>query len=271
VRQLRHNINSGINRIQNALKDLSSENLRTKFPRESLPLFKKLVLEPDNVTVADITPIKKQFAFDDVWIFHGVAMEREGKAIVVSGPSGIGKSTLLRKFAHMKMARPVDDGFIFTGRSNGCYYIVESGLYAELRTIHILSKWLRILVKYESPYLESDYPSDMDKAIRRGQLLHNIAVLIGSFIGKNRSSMKGTSSPLKLVKLFLVKHEKDGYPPKRIGGDKIETVDAADTEKIFCEHSSCEVFHSTERGLEKILFNRLQKSILCYGSEYPDC
>src|SRR4030042_5789782 len=253
MRQLRHYVYTGINGIKNALREFSSRNLRTKLPRDSLPLFNKLVFEPGNVTVADITSFKKQFAFDDAWIFHGIAMERGEKAIVVSGPPGTGKSTLLRKFTRMNTARPVDDGFILIGRSNGSYYIAESGFYATLRTISILSKWLRILTRYESPYLSSEYLHDMEKAIRRGQLLHNIAFLIGSLVNKNRSSVKVTSRPLRLVKLFLVKHEKDSHPPKRISGDKIESVDVADTEKIFSKYGSCEVFHSTENGLERIL------------------
>ena len=259
-----------MNRIKNALRAFLSRHLRAKFPREALPLFNKLVFEPDNVTVADITSFKKQFGFDDVWIFHGIAMEREGKAIVVSGPPGIGKSTLLRRVTHMNMARPVDDGFILIGRIEGCYYIVESGLYAALRTISILSKWLRILARHKSPYLSCDYQGDMDKATRRGQLLHNIAFLIGSFVSQNRSSVKVTSNPVRLVKLFLVKHQKDSHLPKRIGGDKIETIDAADTEKILREHLSCEVFHSTERGLKGLLCNRIEKSICSHGANEID-
>jgi hypothetical protein len=250
-----------MNRIRSALRDFLSRHLRARSPRESFPLFNKLVFEPDKVTLADITPFKKQFGFDDIWIFHGIAMEREGKAILVSGPSGIGKSTLLRKFASLNMARPLDDGFILIGRNNGCYYIVESGLYDAMRTISILSKWLRILAKHESPYLCSDYPRDMDKGIRRGQLLHSIAFVIGALVSQNRSSVKVTSSPVRLVKLFLVKHEKDRHPPKRIGGDKIETIDAADAEEIFSKHLSCEVFHSTERGIKGLLFNRIEKNI----------
>jgi hypothetical protein len=168
------------------------------------------------------------------------------------------------------MARPVDDGFILIGRAKGSYYIVESGLYFTLRTISILSKWLRILARHESPFLSSDYPHDMEKAIRRGQFLHNIAFLIGSLVNKNRSSVKVTSCPVRLVKLLLVKHERDSHPPKRINGDRIESVNAADTEKIFTEYLSCEVFRSTEPGLERILYNRLWKSICCYGQNEVD-
>jgi energy-coupling factor transporter ATP-binding protein EcfA2 len=261
MRQLSHNGYAGINRMKSALRDFSSGNLREKLPRDALPLFNKLVFEPDNVTVADIISFKKQFAFDDVWIFHGIAMEREGKAIVVSGPPGIGKSTLLRKFVRINIARPVDDGFILIGRTNGCYYIVESGLYVTLRTISVLSKWLRILTGYESPFLSSDCPHDMEQAIRRGQFLHNIAFLIGSLVNKNRSSVKVTSRPVRLVKLLMVKHERDSHPPKRIIGDRIESVGASATEKIFSEYLSCEVYHSTALGLERILYNRLWESI----------
>ena len=258
MRQLRNYVHAGINSIKSALRKFSSRNLRRKLPRDSLPLFNKLVFEPGNITAADLTSFKKHFKFDDAWIFHGIAMEREGKAIVVSGPPGIGKSTLLRKFASLNMARPVDDGFVLIGRANGCYYIVESGLYATLRTISVLSKWLRILTWHESPFLINDYPHDMEKAIRRDQFLNNIAFLIGSLVSKNRSSVKGTSRPVRVVKLFLVKHERDIYSPKRISGDKIESVDATDTEKIFSKYVSCEVFHSTGIRLERMLYNRLQ-------------
>lgn len=209
----------------------------------------------------DIIPFTKQFGFDDVWIFHGIAMERKGNAIVLAGPSGIGKSTLLRRFARTNIARPLDDGFIFVGRTDGCYYVVETGLYINLRTISVISKWLRILTTCKNPYLNTDHHYDMDKAIGRGQLLHNLAVLIGSVINKNRSDAEVILNPVRLVKLFLVTHQKDCQPPRRICGETIVSINAGDTEKIFNNYSSCEVIPHIEHGLKRILYDRIQKSI----------
>ena len=224
-----------------------------KFPRESLSLFKKLALEPNMVTAQDIIPFTKQFEFDDVWIFHGIAMKWKEKAIVLSGLAGIGKSTLLRKIARTGMAEPIDDGFILVGRANSCYYVLESGLYPALRTISVLSKWLRKLSGYQSPYLNIDRYHNMVNAIKRGEVLHNLAVLIGSIVTKNRGSEGVISSPVRLVKLILVTHQNDPYPPRRICGETIKSLNAGNAEKIFNNYTSCEVIHSNEQGLRGIV------------------
>jgi energy-coupling factor transporter ATP-binding protein EcfA2 len=236
---------------------LPSRILMRKFPRESSPLFRKLVLEPGVIGAKDITSFTKLFNFNDVWIFHGVAMKQHEKAIVLSGPSGIGKSTLLRKVARMGMAEPMDDGFILVGRAKGCYHVLEGGLYPTYRTITVISKCLRILSRYQSPYLNIDHHHTMAKAIKRGEMLQNLAVWIGSIVTKNRRSERVISSPVRLAKLFLVTHPNDLIPPKRISGETLETADTDDIERIFNNYASCEVFHFYEDGLRSAIHDRI--------------
>ena len=234
-----------------------SRNLMRKFPQESSPLFKKLVVEPGAVTAQDILSFTKQFDFDDVWIFHGIALKQNRKAIILSGPSGIGKSSLLRKITRMGMAEPMDDGFILVGRANCHYYVLESGLYPTVRTISVLSKWLRMLFRYQCPYLNNGHHRAMVKEIKRGEMLHNIAVLIGSIITKNRSSERVISRPVKLVKLLLVKHPNDCHLPRRICRETIESLNAENVVKMFENYTRSEVVHSHEQGLRRIIYDRI--------------
>ncbi len=207
-----------MNKVKRTLKVIASRNLMAKFPRESLSFFKKLVLEPNMVTTQDIMTFKKQAEFEDVWIFHGIAMERKGKAIVLAGPPGIGKSTLLRKITRAGMAKPIDDGNVVVGRRDNCYYVLKSGLYSTVRTISIVSKGLRILFRYQSPYLNADPRHNLIKAIRRGEMLHNLAVLTGSIIARNRSSEEVIVNPVRLERLLLVIHQEDPQLSRRMCG-----------------------------------------------------
>jgi hypothetical protein len=246
-----------MNLIIKRLKAFTSRNLIRKFPEASLPIFKKLALEPTAVTVEDIMSSIKQFEFDDVWLLHGVAMKRKGGATVLSGPVGIGKSTLLRKVTRSGLAEPLDDGFILVGRVKGCYYVLASGLYPVIRTISIISKSLRMLFRCQSPYLNTNLHRDLTKARKREKLLHDCAVLIGSIVTKGRRSERVISRPVRLAKLFLVTHQSDCNPPRRIHGDTIEFVKANEATKLFNNYLSCEVICSYEEGLGKIISKRI--------------
>lgn len=239
---------------------LPSRNLMRKLPLELPPLFKKLVLEPGAITARDITSFIAIFNFDDIWIFPGVAMKQNEKAIVLSGPPGVGKSTLLRKVACMGMAEPIDDGFILVGRADGCYYVLDGGLYPTMRTTTVIGIWLRTLFRYRSPYLDIDNCHTMAKAIKRGKMLGNLAVLIGSIFTKNRRAEGFILSPVRLARLFLVTHPNNLNPARRLSGEKIGTPDTGDIERIFNTYASCEVIHSYEEGFRKAL----QEEILSY-------
>jgi len=250
--------------MKRALRRQSSVILRSKLPQDTMPLFDRLIFEPCKVDAADIVSFRKQFGLDDVWIFHGIAVEREGRAVIVSGPPGIGKSTLLRKCSRMNIARPVDDGFVLVGSRSGCYFVIESGLYSSLGNISIASKWLRVLTAYQSPYLSRGTHHGLERLRKRDELLHNMAFLIGSFINRDRSSEKAVPILLRLEKLFLVRHQEDIHPPKgmRKGRANIESLDAADAERIFSPVVSCEVLHPAGRRLDKILWDRILASIV---------
>ncbi len=230
-----------------------SRNLMRKLPRESSPLFKKLLLEPGAVTAQDILSFNKQFDFDDVWIFHGAALKQNKRAIILSGPSGIGKSSLLRKIVRMRMAEAIDDGFILVGRANCSYFVLESGLYPAVRTISVVSKCLRVLFRYQCPYLGNHRAVVRKKS---WEMMHNIAALIGSIVSKDRSSERVTSSPVRLAKLFLVADPNDDYPPIRLCGETIESLAVGNAEKILDNYASCEVINSCE-GLKRTLYDRI--------------
>lgn len=247
-----------MNKIKKTLKAFTTRNLLAKFPSEAPHLLKKLSLEPDAVEAQDGLAFMGEFGFEDLWIFHGVAMkDRGGRAIVLAGPAGIGKSTLLRKVAGMGLAEPMDDGFIVAGMIRGQYCILESGLYPAQKTISVLSKWLRMLSGYKSPYLHDECQRDLAGAKRRGEMLHNCAVLIGSIVIRNRSSDRWSSVPVKLTKLFLVESRGDRYTPRRISGEAIESLDAVSVARIFSNYTGCEVSRPCGKEINKALYNRI--------------
>lgn len=244
-----------MNKIKRALGFWASRNLSRKFPRESSLLFRKLVLEPSAITAEDITSFTKLHNFDDVWIFHGIAMKHCDNAFVLAGPQGIGKSSLLRTILRAGIAEPIDDGFILVCKAGESYYVLNSGLYPMMKTISVISTWLKTLLRYQSPYLDGGHQYVTAETMKRGEILHNLAVLIGSIVTKNRRSERAISAPVKLRKLFLVGHPHDLYPPRRIRGETIETPDTGNIERIFNYYSSCEVIHSYMDGLRKILYD----------------
>lgn len=218
---------------------------------------KKLATEPGAVTPQDIALFAQQFNFEEVWIFHGIALKRKGRAVILSGPSGIGKSSLLRKIARMKAAEPMDDGFVVAGRDKCHYYVFESGLYHTVKPIAVASRWLRALFGYRCPYLRWGNHRGMVRDLKRGETLHNIAVVIGSLIARDRSSETVTSGPVKLTTLLLVEHPDDCHPPRRIGKETMEPVTVPDTVKKFENYARSEVILSHEPGLWKIMLDKI--------------
>jgi hypothetical protein len=246
-----------MNPAKKILRAFTERKLMRKFPEASLPIFKKLALGPGEVTGKDIMSATKQFGFDEVWLFHGVAMKWKGDAVVLSGPFGIGKSTLLRKVARRGLVEPLDDGFVLVGRADGGYYVLVSGLYPVLRTISIVSKSLRSLFRYRSPYLKADSHHDLVKAKKRGKLLHDFAVVIGSVVTRTRNHERVMARPVRLLKLVLVTHQDDCHPPRRIRRDTIETIKPIEAEKLFNNYLSCEAIELCEEGLGETVYNRI--------------
>lgn len=247
-----------MNRIKTVLHNFSSKKLKGKFPLTALTLHKKLVTEINNINETDIHPFLSIFEFKDLWIFHGVAMEKDGKGILFSGPPGIGKSTVMRSLGRKKIVIPLEDGFVTIGRTDHSYYIVESGLYSSLKVISILSKLLRIITRYKSPYL--DHRCNFKKSVARGITLHNLAVLIGSVIIKNNSSEPVKPRLIKLVKLFLVSHPSQIYLPQRAHKESFKLFTPYNTEHILNPYVQCEIIPSCQNNIKRIILEKIINS-----------
>ncbi len=246
-----------MNIAKRALRAFSVRHLTSKFPRETPSIVKKLAIEPGAVTLQDVARFAEQFNFEEVWIFHGIALKQKGSAVILSGPSGIGKSSLLRKITRMKAAEPMDDGFIVAGKVKHDYYVLESGLYHTVKPVAVASRWLRVLFRYRCPYLHNGHRGDMVRDMKKGETLHNIAVVIGSLIAKDRSSEAVTSTPVRLAKLLLVEHPGDCHLPRRTGKETMESVPVRDTAKMFEDYAMSEVIRSHEPGLWKVMLDKI--------------
>jgi len=99
-----------------------------KQPRGALT-FQYMIFKNRVPDFAQINAIKERFSFGEMYLLHGVAMLVKGKAVIVTGPRGIGKTTLMKSLSRKGVAQPIDDGLVILGKKNHGFYVVESGTY----------------------------------------------------------------------------------------------------------------------------------------------
>ena len=172
------------------------------------------------VDFEEVNRLRKQFDFGNIYLLHGVAMRVNGHAVILTGPRGSGKTTVMNRLVKKKMAKPIEDGIVIIGQKNGKFFVVESGTLPWRQT--------RAKVKSLSPLkghqisrsgLKSRTNFVEQTAIHEGAFSEGIA----SKLTPDKSSQTHTPKTIPLGKVVRVSTETDLHLPLKINGDKIET------------------------------------------------
>ncbi len=86
------------------------------------------------------------FGLSHLWVIHGNALTTPAGATVVSGPAGIGKSTVSRRLEELGDTHLLEDGIVVVGVSGSRWYVVETGTLEVLRLTSRISKRIRTLL-----------------------------------------------------------------------------------------------------------------------------
>ncbi len=174
----------------------------------------------------EIESVRKKFGFTDIILFHGVAMERHGKAVVVSGPHGIGKSTTMRSLERNNIAKSIDDGVIIIGQRGNKLFVLETGTYHWRKKASIASKFFRFGSR---GVFAKGKPLDKKKIESAKKRVYvTIALpseLVASAALKDRSNESFEPREIELRKIVLLPHPQDIQKPRLIHGNKITEMD----------------------------------------------
>ena len=158
------------------------------------------------------------FGLKRLILVHGIAVTRRADGIVMVGPPGIGKSTVLRRASRRETVQPIDDGLIVIGeKEDGKFVIIETGTYGVDKKRSLVSKALRKILRFKTPYREADISREkFERDVEIGYDILNVTNLIsGLFLsGQGRIPPKLKMCPLK--KLVSVEHPKDTHAPVEV-------------------------------------------------------
>ncbi len=186
--------------------------------------FQYRMFGPKKIDWNQINSLRNRFNFSDVYLFHGVAMNVGGNAVVVSGPRGMGKTTLLKNLAKSKIASPIEDGLVVVGRSPKGLFVVETGTY----------DW-----RNKRANVKKIFPSQGASNFKKNGFKENFSpfntsvFLEGAFsetvaniLTRDKSKNDFSSKQLPLKRLIIVPHEKDLHKPIKIVGNSIESINS---------------------------------------------
>ncbi|AJF59696.1 MAG: hypothetical protein J4224_03480 [Candidatus Diapherotrites archaeon] len=209
----------------------SVERENRKLPKGAVSIHYR-VFEGRDFSWKEVEDLRKQFGFTDLYLFHGVAMERNGRAVVVSGPQGIGKSTTLRRLIKNDSIRPLDDGIVLVGKKRAGLFVLESGKYPMRSNSSRASKFFRLGRK--SIYTEAS-PSRLRYAIKQKTTNANIiaSAWLGSVFSADRSAESFQPRVVELGKLIFLPHERDPLKPKMVSGQSVSEIGEKELQRRF--------------------------------------
>ncbi len=85
----------------------------------------------------------ERLGLDALHILHGTAVMCRAGALVVSGPPGVGKSTVLRSLAERDVLEVLEDGLVLVGQRGDRWSMIESGVGPLLERMSRISLMIR--------------------------------------------------------------------------------------------------------------------------------
>lgn len=90
-----------------------------------------------------------RLGFDEFLVLHGGAWLDGGGATLISGPAGIGKSSVLRELEADGHGRLVEDGLLLVGVRRGGWHLVTTGTHDLLTRASRISRRVRDLMRVD--------------------------------------------------------------------------------------------------------------------------
>ncbi|HNV01428.1 MAG TPA: hypothetical protein PKK60_03300 [archaeon] len=216
-------------RINRAVASFSAKRIErsvkfaAKKQKQGAITFQYRMFGKDAIDWNQINSLKQKFGFLDLYLLHGVAMNVGNRSVVVSGPRGLGKTTLLKKVTKSGLVSPIEDGIVIVGKNKSGLFVVETGT---INWRNIRSSAKRFF-PFRAPanFSASGFKEDKSRFTTRVFLEGAFSESVANKLTRDRSSETFSPRVIPIKSVVLVPHEKDLHKPIKISGEKVESVD----------------------------------------------
>jgi hypothetical protein len=216
-------------------------------------------LEPQ--TFQEAKNLMQKFGFNELLLVHGNALLVNGQVVIVSGPKGIGKSTVSRILTKQGKANQLEDGVLVVGRRESKLFLVKTGTGNLAITTSKLSKFFRNFLRVgKSSYLKPDGKTSKFKDFMIKRVIAMPSVGLSVFLTrKNKESFE--PSLHEIQKVAFAFHPNDEEKGIKIGENgTLEVIQDIRTE--IPASMGVQTFSSVGRSKE--VQERIRQAIL-YG------
>ncbi|MFH1403812.1 MAG: hypothetical protein ABIH11_06065 [Candidatus Altiarchaeota archaeon] len=220
----------------------------------------------------EVDRVRGEFNVGDMILMHGIAFEANGKAVMLTGPPGIGKSTAIAKLGRRFNIKVMDDGFVLAGVDNegGQPKVIQTGIHGSTTMRRVEGALRRMLVP-NTPYLDL-VGGQSDEAFTDRKVWYNFSTRLSRVVGTSVAAMmppwkkmEFTPREVELADIIFLRHENDEHPPvilPREGGDmRIKLEDALG----FLEGARSTGFRLPDPGVRDKVYMALEKATVRNG------
>ncbi|MDD5111941.1 MAG: hypothetical protein PHG85_05305 [Candidatus Altiarchaeota archaeon] len=168
---------------------------------------------------SEVEDVRRKFNCSDIMVLHGAALEVNGRAVVITGPPGIGKSTALRRQYKRNNAPIIEDSFVLVGvdKTDGGLKLIETGMYLGQKR-QVVSRSMRKLLHMQSPYItlhgDKADSGQFEKVRRLGMSISHWAGVMENLLTPASPKVREFHPRSMAVSdLIYCVHKKDEYPP----------------------------------------------------------
>ena len=133
------------NRVANLWRSFKEKRRREVYPSGATLFHIRALLERKLVgnDLREAKVLMQKFGFSELFVAQGNAHLVNGKASIVVGPSGVGKSTVSKKLVRNRKARQIEEALVLFGKKGNQWFLVETGIKRIARKNERLKENLR--------------------------------------------------------------------------------------------------------------------------------